>query len=249
MVDSYAGFSAGGKIVLPGLASWETVLANHKPASRVLSGAVAQVEGNTRREEIDEAARLAGLDEFLSSSWGIPVELVKPFLMDESRGVEERRPRIAVLIHALDEGLRMLHPFMPFLTEEIWQRLPHEGESIMIRDFPAARPGRRDLEATAAMDRLMELVAAMRSARSGMNIPDRRQLDAYLIPTDAGARQLVDDNLEKIQTLARLGAVAFVSEFPAGQFLLKGVSRSADFGLDLGHYQSVRTTGHANPRE
>ena len=58
---AYAGFSAGGKIVLPGLASWETVLANHKPASQVLSGQVGQVEGNTRRAEIDEAAVLAGL--------------------------------------------------------------------------------------------------------------------------------------------------------------------------------------------
>jgi len=58
---SYAGFSAGGKIVLPGLASWDTVLANHKPASKILSGQVGQVQGNTRRAEIDEAARLAGL--------------------------------------------------------------------------------------------------------------------------------------------------------------------------------------------
>jgi lactate racemase len=59
---SYAGFSAGGKIVLPGLASWETVLTNHKPASKILSGQVGQIEGNTRRDEIDEAARLAGLE-------------------------------------------------------------------------------------------------------------------------------------------------------------------------------------------
>ncbi|RIK34640.1 MAG: hypothetical protein DCC52_00030 [Chloroflexi bacterium] len=59
---SYAGFSAGGKIVLPGLASWETVLSNHKPASKILSGQVGQIEGNTRRAEIDEAAKLAGLD-------------------------------------------------------------------------------------------------------------------------------------------------------------------------------------------
>ncbi|MCC7165031.1 MAG: DUF2088 domain-containing protein [Anaerolineae bacterium] len=59
---SYAGFSGGGKIVLPGLASWETVLTNHKPASKVLSGQVGQVAGNLRRAEIDEAAKLAGLE-------------------------------------------------------------------------------------------------------------------------------------------------------------------------------------------
>ena len=59
---SYAGFSAGGKIILPGLASWETVLSNHKPASKILSGQVAQIQGNTRRAEMNEAARLAGLE-------------------------------------------------------------------------------------------------------------------------------------------------------------------------------------------
>ncbi len=59
---SYAGFSGGGKIILPGLSSWETVLGNHKPASKILSGQVGQVEGNTRRSEIDEAAKLAGLE-------------------------------------------------------------------------------------------------------------------------------------------------------------------------------------------
>ena len=58
---AYAGFSGGGKIVMPGLAGWESVLTNHKPASQVLSGQVGLVEGNTRRQEIDEAARIAGL--------------------------------------------------------------------------------------------------------------------------------------------------------------------------------------------
>jgi nickel-dependent lactate racemase len=76
---SYAGFSAGGKIVLPGLAGWETVLANHKPANRILSGQVGQVAGNTRREEIDEAARLAGLEfsiNVVSNEQGETAELV-----------------------------------------------------------------------------------------------------------------------------------------------------------------------------
>jgi nickel-dependent lactate racemase len=57
----YAGFSGGGKIVLPGLSSWETVLANHKPANNTLSGHVGRIAGNTRRQEIDEAGALAGL--------------------------------------------------------------------------------------------------------------------------------------------------------------------------------------------
>ncbi len=66
------------------------------------------------------------------------IELVKPVLTNPSVPEEERGSRIRVLVHVMDYALRMLHPFMPFITEEIWQKMPHEGESIMMQEFPAA---------------------------------------------------------------------------------------------------------------
>lgn len=98
---SYAGFSAGGKIVLPGLASWETVLANHKPANKVMSGQVGQVVGNTRREEIDEAARLAGLEfsiNVVSNEQGETAELV----CGEVTGAWQAAARLAAGIYATE---------------------------------------------------------------------------------------------------------------------------------------------------
>jgi valyl-tRNA synthetase len=66
-----------------------------------------------------------------------------------------------------------------------------------------------------------------------MNIPDRKELDAYLIVTDEAARRLLDENRSKIRSLAKLGKLELVPQFPGDRMFLKGVSRSAEFGLDL----------------
>jgi valyl-tRNA synthetase len=161
------------------------------------------------------------------------IELVKPVLTDAALDQEARAPRIKVLIHVLDYALRILHPFMPFLTEELWQKLPHTGDSIMVQEFPQAREVRRDAGAVAEMQALMDLTTAIRSARAEMTIPPRKTLDAFLKIGDTAARGLISANLGKLGNLARLGSVEFVEEFPAGRFLLKGVAGMGEFGLDL----------------
>ena len=75
------------------------------------------------------------------------IELVKPALTGAGANSLERESRIKVLVHVMDYSLRLLHPFMPFITEEIWQRIPHQGDSIMIQDFPMHRDVREDPEA------------------------------------------------------------------------------------------------------
>jgi valyl-tRNA synthetase len=160
------------------------------------------------------------------------IELVKPVLTDRSRSVERAR-RVRVLVHILDYALRILHPFMPFLTEEIWQKIPHAGESIMVQEFPRPRPARRDADAVAEIGSVMELIGAIRTARSERGIEPRKQLKAFLKAADADARRRIERNLDKVQNLARLEAPEIVSEFPAGGLLLKGVSQAAEFGLDL----------------
>ncbi|MGH7394201.1 MAG: class I tRNA ligase family protein, partial [Candidatus Methylomirabilales bacterium] len=77
----------------------------------------------------------------------------------------------AVLAHVLETILRLLHPIMPFITEEIWQRLPHDGATVMQAPWPVPDPARRDPEASAALGLVMELVRAIRNLRSEVNIP------------------------------------------------------------------------------
>ncbi len=159
------------------------------------------------------------------------IELVKPVLTNPSLPQAERHPRIQVLLHTMDFALRMLHPFMPFITEEIWQKLPHDGGSIMVQAFPQFRKALENADASQKMQDLMELISAIRSLRAEMNIDPKKALDAVLVTSSETDKTLVEANLPKIRSLARLNAFEF-SAAAAGN-LLRGVSRLGEFGLDV----------------
>ncbi len=159
------------------------------------------------------------------------IELVKPVLTDPAAQGDERKGRIAVLVHVLDYALRILHPFMPFLTEEIWQKMPHDGESLMVQAFP--QPGKLRENAAAARDMqdLMDLITSVRSARAELNIDPKRMLDCALVVPDRQTREHVMRNLSKVKYLARLDKVDFREVIPGN--LLKGVWRLGEFGLAI----------------
>jgi valyl-tRNA synthetase len=88
------------------------------------------------------------------------LEMIKPVLYGKD-DPQERTATQYVLLRVLDGALRLLHPFMPFITEEIWQRLPHDGESLMVADFPQYDEGLRDEEAIRDMDLVMRTIGAI----------------------------------------------------------------------------------------
>ncbi|MCA1669205.1 MAG: valine--tRNA ligase [Thermomicrobia bacterium] len=88
------------------------------------------------------------------------IEAVKPRLQQGADGPVVRQ----TLVYALERALRLLHPFMPFITETIWQRLPHGGDALMLAPWPV--PGPTDAEAEGAFSLLIDLVRAVRAARS-----------------------------------------------------------------------------------
>jgi valyl-tRNA synthetase len=77
----------------------------------------------------------------------------------------------SILAHVLDQTMRLLHPFMPFITEEIWQNLPHEGESITIAKWPEVDPALNDAQAAQEMKMLMEMIRSVRNIRAEVNTP------------------------------------------------------------------------------
>jgi valyl-tRNA synthetase len=161
------------------------------------------------------------------------IELVKPVLTGSGVSAEEREPRVRVLVHVLDYALRLLHPFMPFITEEIWQKMPHEGASLMIREFPVPRTNREDEGAAQDMQLLMDLIVALRSARAEMNIDPKKLLSAFLVFKDDPVRELVVEHSEQVSSLGRLSAIECCTTLPADRVFLKGVWRSGEFGIDL----------------
>ncbi|HEX2938652.1 MAG TPA: valine--tRNA ligase, partial [Ruminiclostridium sp.] len=86
-------------------------------------------------------------------------------------GGEESAASRQVLVYVMSNTLKLLHPFMPYITEEIWQTLPHEGESIMIQKWPEYRPELDFPQQEAEIERVMDAVRAIRNRRAEMNVP------------------------------------------------------------------------------
>lgn len=123
--------------------------------------------------DMDDAAR--ALYEFL---WGEfcdwYVEFSKPRLRSSA---QEKHVVQTVLYHVLETTLRLLHPIMPFITEEIWQALPHEGESIMVAPFPVADQSFIDESVEKTMARVMEAVRAQRDLKASAGLTLRKVVE------------------------------------------------------------------------
>lgn len=86
----------------------------------------------------------------------------------------------AVLVYVMSNTLKLLHPFMPFITEEIWQTLPHEGESIMVSAWPKADSALTYAAEEAQMERIMTAIKAVRNRRAEMNVPPSKKAKVFI---------------------------------------------------------------------
>ena len=91
----------------------------------------------------------------------------------------------AVLVYVLSNTLKLLHPFMPFITEEIWQTLPHDGESIMISQWPVYSDELHFPNEEAEMEKIMAAVKAVRNRRAEMNVPPSRKAHISVVSSNA----------------------------------------------------------------
>ena len=112
------------------------------------------------------------------------IELTKPRLSGGDK--EARLSAQKVLLYVLTEILKLLHPFMPFITEEIWQALPHEGEALMIQKYPEFRPELDFPQDEQNFEMVMSAIKAVRTRRSEMNVPPSRKAH-LIIATDKKA--------------------------------------------------------------
>ena len=99
---------------------------------------------------------------------------------------EEQKATVrAVLVYVMSNTLKLLHPFMPFITEEIWQTLPHTGESIMISDWPKADSALNFSAEEAEMSRIMTAIKAVRNRRAEMNVAPSKKAKIFIETTYA----------------------------------------------------------------
>ena len=112
------------------------------------------------------------------------IELTKPRLNGEDE--ESKLSAQKVLLYVLTEILKLVHPFMPFISEEIWQALPHEGEALMVERYPEYRESLSFPEDEQSFEMVMTAIKAVRTRRSDMNVPPSRKAH-LIIATDRKA--------------------------------------------------------------
>ena len=111
------------------------------------------------------------------------IELTKARLQGEDEGAKVQAQQ--VLVYVLTETLKLLHPFMPFITEEIWQALPHQGDFLMLQSWPKADPAWADVKAKESMEAVMDVIRAIRARRSEMNVPPSKKAALTIVTNEA----------------------------------------------------------------
>ncbi|NJE74911.1 valine--tRNA ligase [Pseudoflavonifractor sp. SW1122] len=111
------------------------------------------------------------------------IELTKARLQGEDEAAKVQAQQ--VLVYVLTETLKLLHPFMPFITEEIWQALPHQGDFLMLQSWPKADPAWADVKAKESMEAVMDVIRAIRARRSEMNVPPSKKAALTIITNEA----------------------------------------------------------------
>ncbi|MEN6480218.1 MAG: class I tRNA ligase family protein, partial [Anaerolineales bacterium] len=160
-------------------------------------GLVAEVDRLFTAYQLGEAGR-----QIYDFVWGEYcdwyIEMSKVRL--RGQGGPDADQALQVLVYVLEGCLTLLHPYMPFVTEAIWQYLPHEGEALIVADWP--RGTGRDEQAEADLAALMELVRAIRNVRSEYEVETSRRIGAVIA---AGERlPLLQEQREALELLARI---------------------------------------------
>ncbi|MEP4431682.1 MAG: class I tRNA ligase family protein, partial [Hyphomicrobiales bacterium] len=142
------------------------------------------------------------------------IELSKPALMGED-GADKDEAR-AVVAWTRDEILKMLHPFMPFITEELWD-VTGEGNrpsKLIAAEWPI--PVLEDMKAAGDINWLIEMISSIRSVRTEMNVPAGAKADIVIVDANEETRRKTKNNLSALMRMARLSDVSFADATPTG---------------------------------
>ena len=195
-----------------------------------LNGLIATMEGYFDAFNFSEACR--ALYEFFWSSfcdWYVELSKLRLYGEDE----KGKRTAQYVLWTVLEQALRLLHPFMPFITEEIWQRLPHDGESLTVAPWPRPRPELVDERAEEDMGALQEVITCMRRLRSERGIRPSVRLAGLAVPIAEVRRGLLEKHREYITSQARLTSLDIMEEVADPSDYARGLAAEVEVFLPL----------------
>ena len=177
-----------------------------------LQTASRQINEYMDKYELDSAAKVAY--EFFRGNfcdWYVEIAKTRVYGQEGS----DKTVAQYVLKTVLDKGLRMLHPFMPFITEEIWQKLELDEETIMLSEFPTENKKYVDLAAEKEFDYLKEIVNAIRNIRGEANVSPAKKIEVIFKIVNDGEKEILEHNAKILDKLANVEKYEFNTEIPA----------------------------------
>ncbi|GIO34736.1 MULTISPECIES: valine--tRNA ligase [Paenibacillus] len=139
----------------------------------------------------------------------------------------------SVLSYVLDRTLRMIHPFMPFISEEIWQHLPHQGETITLAAWPEYDPALENADAAREMSLLMDVIRAVRNIRAEVNVPMSKKVELMLNAGDDQTLQIVNRNEIYVQRFCNTSSFKAGTGLEAPDKAMTAVVTGAELYLPL----------------
>lgn len=143
------------------------------------------------------------------------LELVKPVLWDENASIERQRGTRRTLVRVLEVALRLAHPFMPFITEEIWHRIAplagQQGETLMLQTWPVANEARIDSAAEGDIEWIKALMLGVRQIRGEMNISMAKRIDILLKHASAEDQRRMSENEPLLKKLAKFESIRILA--------------------------------------
>ncbi|MER1988200.1 MAG: valine--tRNA ligase [Solibacillus isronensis] len=162
-------------------------------------------------------------------SWYIEMAKLPLYGEDEAAKLTTR----SVLAHVLDNTMRLLHPFMPFVTEEIWQHLPHEGESITVAAWPTVNPAFNFTAEAGDMQLLMDIIRAVRNIRAEVNTPMSKKVPMTISAKDEQTSAVLEVNKGYIEKFCNPDGLTIGANLEAPAQAMSAVVSGAEIFMPL----------------
>ncbi len=173
-----------------------------------LNALIAEVTENMERYELGVA--IQKVYDFLWDTycdWYIELTKVRLYSEDEA----QKATALQVLVYVLDQTLRLLHPFMPFITEEIWQSLPHSGDALIAAQWPVFTEKLNFKTEESLMESVMNAIRSIRNRRAEMNVPPSTKAALYVLTSKPN---VFTEGRDFIQRLAYADSVTILDKEP-----------------------------------
>lgn len=159
------------------------------------------------------------------------IEMSKEVLYGENE--EQKQMTRSILVHVLDNILRLLHPIMPFVTEEIWEKIPHQGESIVVAAYPTVNEAWTDEQAAEGMEVLKELIRSVRNIRSEVNAPMSKPITLLIKTSKDSVKDFFETNTNYIERFCHPEVLEIKEEFYVPDLAMSAVITGAEIYLPL----------------